>query len=384
MSAGIHHRVDAADRLVALDIDSGCSVALVIHGGRVGREATSLAPSPGTFLTRGWVDVQVNGFAGHDVYAGTMTVAGFEAMTRALHAEGVARYLPTVITNAASDMRRCLAAVVSARSASSAVAAAVPGVHLEGPFLSPLDGARGAHPREHVVPADRALFDDLQAAAEGQIVLVTLAPEVPGALDMVAYLAGHGIVVAIGHSLADGATIREAVAAGARLSTHLGNGVPAELPRHPNPIWDQLADDALTASAIFDGHHLPESVMRVLHRVKGPERLILTSDAVALARMPPGVYEGQVGGTVELGEDGRLTLLGTPYLAGSASSLLDGVRTAVARAHVPVADALRMVSSTPATLLGLPERDDLTLVQFDGAEVRVLAVALDGAVLFAP
>ncbi|MFO7545171.1 MAG: hypothetical protein R6W77_06710 [Trueperaceae bacterium] len=375
------HDADAFDR-VGCDPDTGRPVAITLHGGRIRREATSLPASPGTFVTRGWVDVQVNGFGGHDVNAGDMTPEQFESMTRALYAEGVARYLPTVVTNGVAHMRRCLAAVATARAASPAVAASVPGIHLEGPFVSPVDGARGAHPREHVVPADRVLFDDLQTAADGGIVLVTLAPEAPGALDLIAYLTGHEIVVAIGHSLADSETIRDAVAAGARLSTHLGNGVPAELPRHPNPIWDQLADDTLTASAIFDGHHLPDSVMRVLYRVKGPERLILTSDAVALARMAPGVYEGQVGGKVELRADGRLTLFGTPYLAGSASSLLDGVHTAVTRAGIPVPDALRMVSSTPTTLLRLPERDDVTVVQVTGSDVRVLAVAVEGNVVY--
>lgn len=367
---------------VAVDADTGRSVAVATVDDRVRREPTARPASPGTYVARGWVDVQVNGFGGHDVNTGTMTPERFDAMTRALHAEGVARYLPTVVTNGVAHMRRCLAAVAAARAASATVTASVPGIHLEGPFVSPVDGARGAHPREHVVPPDRVLFDDLQAAADGGIVLVTLAPEVPGALDLIAYLADHGMVVAIGHSLADSETIRDAVAAGARLSTHLGNGVPAELPRHPNPIWDQLADDALTASAIFDGHHLPDSVMRVLHRVKGPERLILISDAVALARMPPGVYDGQVGGKVELRADGRLTLVGTPYLAGSASSLRDGVRTAVTRIGIPAPDAIRMVSSTPARLLGLPEVDDVTVVQVTDDDVRVLTVAVDGNVVY--
>lgn len=149
-------------------------------------------------------------------------------------------------------------------------------------------------------PADRALFDDFQAAAGVAIELVTLAPEVPGAIDLVAYLVGHGVTVAVGHTLADGDAIRAAVAAGARLSTHLGNGVPALLPRHPNVSWEQLVEDRLMASAIFDGHHLPESVMRVWVNVKGPDRSIPTSDAVTLAGMPPGTYEAAVGGRVHV------------------------------------------------------------------------------------
>ena len=182
--------------------------------------------------------------------------------------------------------------------------------------------------------------------------------------------------------MADETRIREAVDAGARLSTHLGNGVPATLPRHRNLIWPQLADDRLTASAIFDGHHLTDSVMRVLAKAKAPDRLILTSDAVALAGMPPGVYEGQVGGDVELHADGRLTVLSGEYLAGSASSLLHGVRTAVLRLGLDPARVLPMVGRLPAELLGLPDAEDWTVVEIGPASVEPVAVVVNGAVVW--
>ena len=242
---------------------------------------------------------------------------------------------------------------------------------------------RGAAKRPAALRApDRALADDLQAAADGTIRLATLAPELPGALELIAHLVSLGIVVAIGHTMADEARIREAVDAGARLSTHLGNGVPATIPRHRNPIWPQLADDRLTASAIFDGHHLTDSVMRVFAKAKAPGGLILTSDAVALAGMPPGVYEGQVGGDVELHPDGRLTVLSGGFLAGSASSLLDGVRTAVLRLGLDPARALPMVGRLPAELLGLPGADDATVVEIGAASVDLIAVVVDGAVVW--
>jgi N-acetylglucosamine-6-phosphate deacetylase len=334
-----------------------------------------------TFVGPGWLDIQVNGFGGYDVNAAGLAAADFEAMTLRLHEVGVTRYLPTVVTASPEHMTTCLRAVGEACRSSRVVARAVAGIHLEGPFLSSDRGARGAHPAEHLRPADRTLFDDLQAAADGAIRVVTLAPETAGALDLIAHLAERGIVVALGHSLADGATIRAAVAAGARLSTHLGNGIPAELPRHPNPIWEQLADDRLTASAIFDGHHLPEAVMRVFARVKGPDRLVLISDAVALAGGPRGVYQDQVGGTVELHPSGRLTIHGTPYLAGSASSLRDGVATAIHQAGLPPEAALRMVGRTPRTLLGLGDDGDMTMVRVAGGGVEVLAVVVGGEVV---
>jgi N-acetylglucosamine-6-phosphate deacetylase len=369
--------------MVAREVESGRTVEVAEGGGRVAVRPASTGHGPtNTWIGRGWFDVQVNGFAGHDVNAGGLDVPGFEGMTRALHAKGVARYLPTVITASPEHLRACLSAVPTATASSETVARAVAGVHLEGPFLSPVDGARGAHPVAHVRPADRALFDDLQSAAGGAIRLVTLAPEVPGAIDLVAYLVAHGVEVALGHTMADGAAVREAVAAGARLSTHLGNGAPALLPRHPNVIWEQLADDRLMASAIFDGHHLPESVMRVWVRVKGPDRLVLTSDAVALAGMPPGTYEAAVGGRVHLAPSGRLTVAGTPYLAGSASSLLDGVRTAIAATDATLRDAFTMAARTPRALLGRDDPDDWTLVRDDGPDgLEVIAVIVDGRVV---
>lgn len=364
--------------MYVLDVERGGVAEIRRANGRLVIDEVAGACHARAYLGPGWVDVQVNGFAGHDVNAGNTTPNAFEAMTQRLHETGVARFLPTVITASPRHMTRCLASIRAACLASRVVARAVAGVHLEGPFLSDQDGARGAHPREHLLAPDRVLFDDLQAAAGGMIRLVTVAPEAEGALAFIAHLVSQGIVVALGHTLADGATIRAAVEAGATLSTHLGNGIPAELPRHPNAIWEQLAEDRLFASAIFDGHHLPESVMRVFARVKGSERLLLVSDAVAIAGLPPGVYEEQVGGKVELLTSGRLTLFGTPYLAGSASSLRDGVNIALHRVGLPPEAVLAMVGRTPRILLGLDESDDWTVYEPSDPVGRVLAVVVGG------
>ena len=363
---------------LARRLPDGVPVDVGLEGDRL-----RLAPHDGAaerdlWVGPGWVDVQVNGFAGVDANDPATSPAGFARMTTALRSHGVTRYLPTVITAELPRMAACLRAAVRAIESEGDVADAVPGLHLEGPFLSPADGARGAHPAAFVRPADTATFDDLQAAAGGRIRLLTLAPEVPGALALIAHAARQGVVVALGHTNADAATIAAAVDAGARLSTHLGNGTPALLPRHDNVIWTQLGEPRLTASAIFDGHHLPPAVMRVFAAVKGPERLVLTSDAVALAGMPPGVYRTPVGGEVELHASGRLTLRGTPYLAGSASSLADGVAHAVREAGVAVADAWAMVSTTPSRLLGLADRGDLTVARVSADGVTVLATRAAG------
>ena len=365
-------------RMIATRLPDRQPVHVDLDDGRLEPIAADGPAEPGLWVGPGWVDVQVNGFAGVDANDPATAPDGYARMTEELRARGVTRFLPTIIT---ADLRRmgdCLRAAARAVEAEPAVADAVPGLHLEGPFLSPEDGARGAHPAADVRPADVAAFDDLQSAADGRIRLLTLAPEVPGALELIAHAARQGIVVALGHTNADAATIAEAVDAGARLSTHLGNGTAALLPRHDNVIWAQLGEPRLTASAIFDGHHLPPAVMRVFAAVKGPERLVLTSDAVALAGMAPGVYRQPVGGEVELQPNGRLTLRGTPYLAGSASSLADGVAHAVRDANVTVADAWSMASTTPARLLGLDERGDLTLARVGPDGVQVLGTRVAG------
>ena len=364
--------------MIATRLPDRRPVRLAVDGGRLEVTPTDAAPEPDLWVGPGWVDVQVNGYGGVDVNDPDTRPDALARMTARLRAAGVTRYLPTVITADLPRMARCLQGVARAIEAERAVADAVPGLHLEGPFVSPTDGARGAHPLAHVIPADVAVFDALQEAAGGRIRLVTLAPEVPGALELTAHCVRHGLTVALGHTAADAATIAEAVAAGARLATHLGNGTPAMLPRHDNVIWTQLAEPSLFASAIFDGHHLPPALMRVFFAVKGAERLILVSDAVALAGEPPGVYRQPVGGEVELLPNGRLTLRGTPYLAGSASSLADGVAHAVGAAGVSVEDAWTMASRTPARLLGLDDRGDLTLATVGAAGVRIVGTVVAG------
>jgi N-acetylglucosamine-6-phosphate deacetylase len=225
----------------------------------------------------------------------------------------------------------------------------IAGVHLEGPWVSSVDGYRGAHPIEHARDPDPEEFDAWQRAAEGRIRLVTLAPERDGALAMIGRLVGMGVVVALGHTAADGATIDAAVRAGARLSTHLGNGIADPLPRHPNPIWHQAAHDGLSASFIADGHHLGPSVLRVLVRAKGLGATILVSDASPLAGLPPGTY-----GDWEVAPSGKIVVAGTPYLAGSNRDLVAGLNTLLeAVPEIGLAEAVRTVTSNPARLLGL-------------------------------
>src|SRR5262249_24589554 len=198
----------------------------------------------------------------------------------------------------------------------------IPGCHLEGPFLSGEDGPRGAHPREHVRPADWDEFQELQRISGDRIKLVTLAPEVAHAIEFIRRAAASGVRVAIGHTAASEEQIRSAVDAGATLSTHLGNGSHATIRRHPNYIWEQLGEPRLAASIIADGLHLPASVVRSIVWAKSTQKTIITCDASGWAGCKPGVYENELAKVVVL-EDGRIVVVGQPGVLAGSSRLTD-------------------------------------------------------------
>jgi N-acetylglucosamine-6-phosphate deacetylase len=266
---------------------------------------------------------------------------------------GVTRCLPRLIT---SSFDRFAA---SARVLAHLPHPAIAGIHMEGPYLSPDEGARGAHPRADIVPASIDDFRRRQYAAGGRIRLVTLAPEVPGALPLIQHLVETGVRVAIGHTVASPDQIGEAIRAGASLATHLGNGCPQMLPRHPNVIWELLAADAVFASVIVDGHHLPPATVKAMIRAKDPSRTILVTDAVAAAASAPGRYTvGDV--ECELGEDGRVSLPGTPYLAGSSLTLDRAIANTVRFTGLTLDAVVAMASTIPATYLGMTTAGTVT------------------------
>lgn len=305
----------------------------------------------------GLVDIQVNGFAGVDFNSPDVTADQISETLPALRATGVTRVLPTLITGPLDRFATCARTINTVRDP------AIAGIHMEGPYISHTDGPRGAHSRAHTTAASRDDFTRRQDAAAGRIVLVTLAPEVPGSLDLIEYLAENSVRVAIGHSEAPPEIIRDAIRAGATLSTHLGNGCAAVLPRHPNLIWEQLAADELWASLIVDGHHLPPATVRTAIRAKSPQRTILTTDAMAAAGCPPGSY--RIGDLeVDVGADRRVSLRGTPYLAGSALTMGEAVANTVRFTGLSVQEVLPMASTVPAYYAGI-ELDGLISAEWD-------------------
>ncbi|MBY8880297.1 N-acetylglucosamine-6-phosphate deacetylase [Actinacidiphila acidipaludis] len=333
------------------DPTTGESVAVSLAHGRIA--AVRRGPArESRWLSAGLVDLQVNGFCGHDVNAASLTVDTVAALTRALHRHGVTTYVPTLVTAPHERTASALDVIARARRADPLSAHAIPYVHLEGPHISDQEGPRGVHDPAFVRPPSTAEFDAWQRAGDGLVGMVTVSPHHAGIKAYIADLTARGVHVAIGHTHADGEQVRAAVAAGARLSTHLGNGAHAVLPRHPNYLWAQLACDDLTAGFIADGHHLPDDTLRAMLRAKGLSRALLVSDAVALAGLAPGRYETPVGGHVDLTPDGRLTAAGTPYLAGAVAGLADGVARAVRAAGIGLHEALALATVRPGRFAG--------------------------------
>ncbi|HXG33145.1 MAG TPA: N-acetylglucosamine-6-phosphate deacetylase [Bryobacteraceae bacterium] len=330
------------------------------------------------WLAPGFIDLQVNGFAGVDYNSPETPQEEIARSIRALFACGVTRFFPTVITGPPEDMLRALANLAQAKEALSE-GAAIEGFHVEGPHISPEDGPRGAHPRAWVRAPDLEEFRRWQEAARGQVRLVTVAPEWPGVTRYIETLVREGVVVAIGHTNATAAQIADAVRAGATLSTHLGNGAHSLLPRHPNYIWDQLAEDRLAASFIVDGIHLPASFLKVALRAKGVERSILVTDATTPAGCRPGRYRlGEQ--EVELTPDQRVVLAGSERLAGSALRMDRGVENLMRLAGLSLREAVVMAARNPARVgrvehrqrgLTPGDRADIVRFRYHEAEQRI-------------
>jgi len=330
------------------------------------------------WIAPGFVDLQVNGYGGQELTVSSLTVDEVAQLSVALDAIGITGYCPTVTTHAVEILLHALRTIAAACQSSSDVARRVAGIHLEGPYLSREEGPRGAHQREHCRPPDWDEFQRLQEAADGQIRILTMSPEFDRSHRFISRVVDSGVIVAIGHTAADSVQIKAAVDAGARLSTHLGNGSHRQLRRHPNYIWDQLADDRLMASLIVDGHHLPAEVVKTFVRAKTPERSLLVSDITGLAGMPPGRYDDTSSSPVEVLTDGRLVVAGQDQiLAGASLPIGVGVANVMRFANVDLKTAVEMASTRPAQFIGYPagqlaEGAAADLIQFElpGADGR--------------
>ena len=330
------------------------AIQIEVSGSRIVRVSPSKHAEGLPYLSPGFFDIQVNGYEGngysHEDFFGN-TIA---KIMSALDASGTTRHMPTIVTVANDRMLKNLAVIAQAVSGAEDIAAAIPGIHIEGPYISAEDGPRGAHTPDYIRDPDFDEFQGWQEAAGGLIRLITLAPERKGAIEFIEKAVAAGIVVSIGHTAAAPERIQQAIQAGARMTTHLGNGSHNMLPRLNNYIWEQLAADELAAGIICDGFHLPRPVVKVIKRTKGLNRLVLVSDVAYYAGLKPGFYEFE-NTEIQVFEDGHLGLAGTDYLAGAAHLLDWDIAQFINYTNTTLAEAIRLCTTNPSRLFGLPK-----------------------------
>ena len=370
--------VAGAETVSGIHPGTGETLAISTSGGRISA-LEAIAGEADHFVSPGWVDLQVNGFAGVDYNDPNTPADDIARSIEVQRSTGVARFYPTVITGSGRDMRGSLRNLALARRTISNGSAML-GFHVEGPWISPDDGPRGAHPKQHVRSPSIEEFARFQDAAEGGIRIVTLSPEHDEAPGVIEHMVANDVVVSLGHTNATSAQIADAVRAGATMSTHLGNGAHARVPRHDNYIVHQMADDRLYAGLIIDGIHLPPAFAKVALRAKGPHRSILVTDAVAPAHCEPGIY--QLGEQqVELLPSRRVELTSSRRLAGSALSMDRGVENAMRFAGLTLHEATRLACSNPGAAMGLAQRAeyltpgqaaDFTLFRLENGNLEVI------------
>jgi N-acetylglucosamine-6-phosphate deacetylase len=348
-------------QLVGREWDTGEPVSLVIEAGRITR-VTGLADGESEtsrfddwpWIAPGLIDVQVNGYGGQEFSSANLTTDGALQTIHAFATFGVTRCCPTLTTESREVLLHALRTLAAACENTPDIAPRIPGIHVEGPYITTEDGARGAHPRRHCRPPDWDEFQQFQEAAGGRVRILTMSPEYANSLDFIRRVTASGVLVAIGHTAASPAQIRAAVDAGARMSTHLGNGAHLWLDQPDNYLWEQLAEDRLTAGIICDGYHLPREVVQTIVRVKTPQRCILVSDLSGQAGQLAGHYSSPFC-DIEILDDGRLVMAGQrDLLAGASIPLYAGLVNVIQFAGVSPADAIRMAVHNPADLLGIP------------------------------
>ncbi len=332
---------------------------ILIEDGKIdsiaSRETTQLPAGarvldfPGATLGPSFFDVHIHGAAGHDVMEATSQA--LDTMGTFLASRGTSAYLATTVTAPLDATLRALDGLANEIAKLQEPGRARPlGIHLEGPFLS--HQKRGVQPAEHLLAPSIATFDRLIDAAHGHVRLMTIAPELPGAIELTAHATSRGVRVSVGHSNATAAETRAAIAAGAVSATHTFNAMRPLDHREPGILGTVLTDDYLFSELICDGIHTDPEIVRLWWKAKGPERSILVTDAMAAAGMPEGEY--QLGGFPVEVKDGRATARGV--LAGSVLTLDRALGNFIKFTGASVEQALRLLSSNPAVMAGLAHR----------------------------
>ncbi len=370
-----------------IDVETGERIAVefdqTIRSIQVREETPDIADDA-IWIAPGFIDIQVNGFAGYDFNDPEVTLGQVATALNMIVTTGVTRCLPTVITGSPHGMLACLTTLRRAQR-ELPNAKAIAGFHVEGPYIGAEDGPRGAHPLQWVRKPDLAEYHRWQEVTDHNVRLVTLSPHFEEAPDFIRAVVADGCAISIGHTGATAEQIQAAVDAGATLSTHLGNGAHKIMLRHPNYLWEQLAEDRLSASFIVDGIHIGRAFLRTALRAKTVERSVLVTDASAPAGTPPGHYKLGEQYADHL-EDGRVVLAGTDKLAGSSLKMSQGIANLVHLGGLSLRDAVQMSTVNPARIVNLEgrqdglsvgERGDIVLFRFRDT-VEIVASYVDG------
>ena len=357
MIEGIHYRTG---RNIRIKTENGF-ISEIEEGGN-----GNLIVAPGLF------DNQVNGYKGVGFSNPDLDVADICRVVNDLHEVGVTSFLPTIITAQKDILLRNMGIIreaivethdcVSHNTEPTPFSSTIPGIHLEGPFISPEPGFRGAHNPEWIRKPDLKEFDELFKASGEKIIHITLAPEIDGAIELIKHCRKLGVTVGLAHHNANAKQIDDAVDAGAGLAVHLGNGIANTIARHDNPIWPQLSNDGLLISMIADGFHLTREEIRTFYKVKGPGKSILTSDCTDLAGKSPGKYLWD-GKNVVLEPEGVIRFPEQGVLAGAASPLIRDIGIMMKFTKCSLADAIDMASLNPARFHGITDRGEIKVGQ---------------------
>lgn len=375
-------------KIQAIHFQTGKPVTIEISGEQISKiKSGGKTSSSNLYVAPGLIDLQINGYMGVDYSDQNLTSDAFQKSVEALWQQGVTTFLPTVITASQENLQKSFSLLAKA-VVNPQVAASIPGFHLEGPFISPEKGFRGAHLEKYIRKADWNEFQELQKASGNKISLITVAPEADGAVPFIEKCKKSGVVVSLGHHNGNAEQIEKAAEAGASLATHLGNGCANLIDRHNNPIWPQLSDDRLSVTIIADGFHLNRQEVRTFYKAKGIDRTILVSDALDLAGMPPGEYIR-----------GERKVLLTPdvvkfpeenVLAGAASPISACVTNMMRFTGCSLAEAIQMASTNPARLMGwnnlgelaTGKRADIILFTLENGKMVIQKTIVAGKVVY--